>query len=261
MDAVSLAGVWYCGSTRGAASSPCCLEARVVLFGLLWFTLLPSGSERPLVQAVHGCCLSVLEASGRISCSTCCVSRCSHLEIWTLPSPSYPSVLLVYGCCLLSTSYLGRVRCLGRQWIHVLREALDEFQHFLHCGELMKRSFSVRSEWSSVHSRCCWLQFLSARLARWNLDIASTSSPFLGSCGGFLLHCRVLQGASASVHRQSGGYFGCFTETGLIVQIVQKTVEIAQVQFLTGWDARCCTTTGAWFDRAENSGSPAVAVL
>ena len=42
---------------------------------------------QPLVQAVHGCCLSVLEASGRISCSTSCVSRCSHLEIWTLPSP------------------------------------------------------------------------------------------------------------------------------------------------------------------------------
>ena len=35
------------------------------------------------MQAVHGCCLSVLEAYGRISSSTCCVSRCSHLEIWT----------------------------------------------------------------------------------------------------------------------------------------------------------------------------------
>ena len=29
----------------------------------------------------------------------------SHLEIWTLPSPLYLSVLLVYGCCLWSTSY------------------------------------------------------------------------------------------------------------------------------------------------------------
>ena len=32
-------------------------------------------------------------------------SRCSHWDIWTLPSPSYLSVLLVYGCCLWSTSY------------------------------------------------------------------------------------------------------------------------------------------------------------
>ena len=31
---------------------------------------------------------------------------------------------------------------------------------------------------------------------------------------------RVLEGASASVHRQSGGCFSCFTETGLTVQIV-----------------------------------------
>ena len=71
-----------------------------------------------------------------ISCSTCCVSRCSHLEIWTLPSPSYLSVLLVYGCCLWSTSYSGCVRCLVQQWKHVLRQALGEFQHFLRCAEL-----------------------------------------------------------------------------------------------------------------------------
>ena len=38
-----------------------------------------------------------------------------------------------------------------------------------------------------MHSRCYWLQFHSARLARLNLDIISTISPFLGSCGGFLL--------------------------------------------------------------------------
>ena len=39
------------------------------------------GSEQPLVQAVHGCCLSVLEASGRITCSACCVSRCLHFAL------------------------------------------------------------------------------------------------------------------------------------------------------------------------------------
>ena len=67
MDAVSLAGV----SSVGAASSPCCWEARVVLPGLLlWFTLLPSGLEQLLVQTVRGSRLSVMEAFGRISSST-----------------------------------------------------------------------------------------------------------------------------------------------------------------------------------------------
>ena len=28
------------------------------------------------------------------------------------------------------------MRCLVQQWIHVLQEALDEFQYFLRCGEL-----------------------------------------------------------------------------------------------------------------------------
>ena len=45
------------------------------------------------------------------------------------------------------------------------------------------------------------------------------------------------------------------------VQTAQKTVVIAQVQFLDGWDTRRCTTTGALVSRAENCGSSAVAVL
>ena len=46
------------------------------------------------------------------------------------------------------------------------------------------------------------------------------------------------------------------------VQSVQKTGEIPQLQFLDKvGDTRCCTTTGAWADRAENCGGPAVAVL
>ena len=53
--------------------------------GALWSAplvyLLTGGSEQPLVQAVHGCCLSVLEASGRITCSACCVSRCLHFAL------------------------------------------------------------------------------------------------------------------------------------------------------------------------------------
>ena len=46
--------------------------------------------EQPLVQTVPGSRLSVMEASGRISSSALLASsRWSHLEIWTLPSPSY----------------------------------------------------------------------------------------------------------------------------------------------------------------------------
>ena len=42
------------------------------------------------------------------------------------------------GVCVLPVEYVssGRVRCLVQQWIHVLWEVLDEFQHFLRCGEL-----------------------------------------------------------------------------------------------------------------------------
>ena len=46
------------------------------------------------------------------------------------------------------------------------------------------------------------------------------------------------------------------------VQTVQKTGEIPQLQFLDKVDdTRCFTTTGAWADRADNCGGPAVAVL
>ena len=59
-----------------------------------------------LVQTVPGSRLSVMEAFGRISSSSLpALSRCSHLENWTLPSPSFLSVLLVFRCCLWSTSY------------------------------------------------------------------------------------------------------------------------------------------------------------
>ena len=46
------------------------------------------GSWFVVAQTVLGCCWSVVEAFGRISCSSWPLSRCSHLRIWTLPSPS-----------------------------------------------------------------------------------------------------------------------------------------------------------------------------
>ena len=104
---MSLAGVSG-GTTWGAASSPCCCEARVVLPGLLlWSTLFPSVLEQLLVQTVLGY-PSVMEAFGRISSSTCPSPRYSHLEIWTLPSPLYLSVLRCLGVAS-GARFLGRV--------------------------------------------------------------------------------------------------------------------------------------------------------
>ena len=137
MDAVSLAGVWY--RAQHGVRRLLLVAERQEWCSLVCSSGLPS---YPVARSSRWCRLCTGAAcqpwrsSGRISCSTCYVSRCSHLEIWTLPSPLCLSVLLVYGCCLWSTSYSGRVRCLVQQWIHVLWEALDEFQHFLRCGEL-----------------------------------------------------------------------------------------------------------------------------
>ena len=102
----------------------------MVLSGmLLWFTLLPSGLEQPLVQAVCGCRLSVVEAYGIISCSTLLCRRA--VRTWRSGLCLRPCIFqsLVYGCCLWSTAY-------GFFGTRGLREALDEFQHFLLCGEL-----------------------------------------------------------------------------------------------------------------------------
>ena len=39
-------------------------------------------------------------------------------------------------CGVRRIGFSGCVRSLVQQWIHVLQEALDEFQHFVRCGEL-----------------------------------------------------------------------------------------------------------------------------
>ena len=55
----------------------------------------------------------------------------THFGNWTLLlCPRMFQPFSVFGCCLWSTAYLGRVRHLALQWIHVLREALDEFHIF-----------------------------------------------------------------------------------------------------------------------------------
>ena len=96
---------------------------------------------------------------------SCRCSRCSHLEIWTSRLlPSYLSALVWCLCVACGVRRIGsfaRVRCLVQQWIHVLREALGEFHLFY----VAVNSNPGASEWRSVHSRCFWLQLLSARFA------------------------------------------------------------------------------------------------
>ena len=56
---------------------------------------------------------------------------------------------------------------------------------------------------------------------------------------------RVRGGASDSVLRQSGG-FSCFTETGTQCKLCRRPLRSHNCSSWTGWDTRCCSTTGAW---------------
>ena len=111
-------------------------------------------------------------------------SLCSHLEIWTSPSPLYLSVL---GVWVLPVEYVvlvsGCVRCLVQQWIHVLQEALDEFQYLLRCGELESwgvcSPFGLNGEVCTVDASGCSL-FSAVRTSKPG-HYFYKCSPFLGS--------------------------------------------------------------------------------
>ena len=96
------------GTTWGAASSPCCCEARVVLPGLLlWSTLLPSSLEQLLVQTVLGypSVWRLLEEFPLLRALRRAIRtwKSGHCHRPCIFSPS------VFGCCLWSTLYSGRV--------------------------------------------------------------------------------------------------------------------------------------------------------
>ena len=59
------------------------------------------------------------------------------------------------------------------------------------------------------------------------------------------VHVRERGGVPAPVHRLSGGSVA-FTETGMHSANCAKDRRFARCSSLTGWDTRCCTTTGAW---------------
>ena len=101
--------------------------------------------------------------------------RYSHMEIWTLPLPSYLSVLRCLG--VASGARCIRDACLVQQWIHVLRVAFGEFHIFSTCGALR----SWRSSPFRRMEKCAQLMLRVAVSLRavctLNLDIISTSSP------------------------------------------------------------------------------------
>ena len=126
----------------------------MVLSGmLLWFTLLLSGLEQPLVQAVHGCCLSVLEAYGRIICSTLPCGRV--VRTWKSSGLCLrPCIFqsLVYGCCLWTAcGFAGRVRYLDQQWIHVYDSTLVAMDITSH---------SAVFRWSQKEDAAAWMLWL-----------------------------------------------------------------------------------------------------
>ena len=114
------------------------------------------------------------------------------LENWTLRlRPRFCQLVMVFRCCLWSKAYwifreILRANHLLRQWIHGLREALDEFHLFSTVlrTRFLRRLLSVLAEWRSVHSRCFLLQLLPARPARWNPDIISRAV-YMAVCGNF----------------------------------------------------------------------------
>ena len=54
--------------------------------------------------------------------------------------------------------------------------------------------------------------------------------------------------------KQSGGYSSCYSEAGMHSVVVQKTVEIPQLQFLDLVVVPVCATTSFGTDSTDNSG-------
>ena len=176
--------------------------------GLAWCVLLlvyplTQWLEQPVVQAVHGCRLSAMEAFGRTSSSALpALPRCSHLENWTpLLWSCIFQLILAFGCCLWSTAYwifreILRAPHLVRQWIHVLR-ALRNYLHIFYVA------VNSNPEAFALHScrmeKCAQLMLLVAAslsaVRMLEVGIISTSAPFFDSLRQFSLLSAAFFGA------------------------------------------------------------------
>ena len=98
--------------------------------------------EQPLVQAVHGCRLSAMEAFGRTSSSTCL--PCRVVRTWNLDTSPLPLYLSAYsGVWVLPVEYSvldfsgdPASTSLGSTVDTCHSMALEEFTYFQCCGEL-----------------------------------------------------------------------------------------------------------------------------
>ena len=141
MDAMSLAGLGAVGcGTDGS------MVAKGINVGAALLLLLRDKSGYAVAGAAAGAgCAMVPPAShgGFWKNSLFHVpafSRFSHLEIWTLllcPRAFQPLFWCMgVACGVRCIGYFGTRALLGSTVDTCLREALDKFQHFLHCGEL-----------------------------------------------------------------------------------------------------------------------------
>ena len=109
------------------------------------------GCSQPPVLTVLGF-LSVMEAFGRISSSTCPLPRDSHMEIWTLPLPSYLSVLR----CLGVACGVRGIRDACFAWFNsgymFYERLLANFTYFLRVVHSDRGVPLHSAEWRSVHS-------------------------------------------------------------------------------------------------------------
>ena len=143
----------------------------MVLFGLLlWFTLLPSGLEQPLVQAVHGCC--ALSVNGGFWKNFLFYVLCVGLfALGNLDSAFALVSFSPSGVCVLPVEYVafGTRALLGWTVDTCSTGGFGRISVFLHVAVNSNPEADASpflSVWRSVHSRCYWLQLLSARLAR-----------------------------------------------------------------------------------------------
>ena len=71
------------------------------------------------------------------------IQRCRGVALFALGNQDFAFALVYFSpwcmgvaCGVRRIGFSGCVRCLVQQWIHVLQESLDEFQHFLRSFEL-----------------------------------------------------------------------------------------------------------------------------
>ena len=104
MDTVSLAGVSSVAQHGVRRLLLVAERPRVVLPGLLlWYTLLPSGSEQPLVQTVRSVSHGGFWENFPLLRAFVALFAPGNLDSSTFALVSFSS--LVFGCCLWSTSY------------------------------------------------------------------------------------------------------------------------------------------------------------